>query len=33
MRAFIICTDYEKWLRHWKGRSAGVGVVFLGELL
>lgn len=24
-------TDYEKWLRHWKGRGAGVGVVFLGE--
>lgn len=23
-------TDYEKWLRHWKGRSAGVGAVFLG---
>lgn len=23
-------TAYEKWLRGWRGRSAGVGVVFLG---
>lgn len=22
---------YETWLRHWEGKSAGVGVVYLGE--
>jgi predicted O-methyltransferase YrrM len=25
-------TPYEGWLRHWRGRSCGVGVVFVGEM-
>jgi hypothetical protein len=29
MNGELPATDYEKWLRHWKGRSAGVGAIFL----
>lgn len=26
-----VSSSHEQWLRHWKGSSAGVGVVYLGE--